>query len=88
MVMPMRYLLIYDIVHDGTRAKVADACLDYGLERIQLSAFTGELSKVHLQELWVKIQSRVGRHTAKVYLYPLDEQCWQGRRLLERVGEE
>ncbi len=84
----MRYLLIYDIVHDGTRTKVADACLDYGLERIQFSAFMGELSRVHLQELWVKIQRRVGKHTAKVNIYPLDEKSWQGRRLLERVGEE
>ncbi len=40
----MRCLLIYDITHDGTRSKIADVCLDYGLERIQYSAFLGELS--------------------------------------------
>lgn len=84
----MRYLLIYDITHDGTRTKVADACLDYGLERIQYSAFLGELSKVHQQELWTKIRQRVGKHFAKVYLYPLDEKSWLGRRLLEQTEEE
>ena len=41
----MRYLLIYDIAHDGVRTKVADVCLDYGLQRIQYSAFLGELSQ-------------------------------------------
>ena len=43
----MRYLLIYDISHDGVRTKVADACLDYGLERIQYSAFLGSLTRTH-----------------------------------------
>ena len=37
----MRCPLIYDIAHDGVRTKVADACLDYGLQRIQYSAFFG-----------------------------------------------
>jgi CRISPR-associated protein Cas2 len=83
----MRYLLIYDIAHDGTRTKVADACLDYGLERIQYSAFLGELSKVHQQELWVKIKQRVGKQLAKVYLYPLDEKSWHGRRAIEHTEE-
>ena len=80
----MRYLLIYDIAHDGVRTKVADACLDYGLERIQYSAFQGELSKTHQRELWVQIERRVGKQGAKVYLYPLEEKSWQARRLLER----
>lgn len=80
----MRYLLIYDISHDGVRTKVADACLDYGLERIQYSAFQGELSKTHQRELWVQIERRVGKHGAKVYLYPLEEKSWLARRRLER----
>jgi hypothetical protein len=40
----MQSLLIYDIPDDRARQKVADACLDYGLERIQYSAFLGELT--------------------------------------------
>jgi CRISPR-associated protein Cas2 len=40
-------LVIYDIPHDGTRGKVADMCLDYGLDRIQYSAFTGQLTRTH-----------------------------------------
>ena len=39
-----RCLLVYDISHDRTRARVADACLDYGLDRIQYSAFCGTLA--------------------------------------------
>ena len=41
----MRVLLIYDIANDKARGKVADACADFGLDREQFSAFTGELSR-------------------------------------------
>jgi CRISPR-associated protein Cas2 len=80
----MRYLLIYDISHDGTRTKVADACLDYGLERIQYSAFFGELNRTHQHELWQQIKRRIGKHTAVIHLYPLDEKSWTGRRILDQ----
>jgi CRISPR-associated protein Cas2 len=80
----MRYLLIYDISHDGVRTKVADACLDYGLERVQYSAFFGELSKTHQRELWQQIKHRIGKHTAVIHLYPLDEKSWAGRRMLDQ----
>ena len=80
----MRCLLIYDITHDGVRNKVADACLDYGLERIQYSAFFGELSHIHQRELLLKIKRRIGKHGANVQLFPLDEKSWSGRRVIEQ----
>ncbi len=80
----MRCLLIYDIAHDGVRNKVADACLDYGLERIQYSAFFGELSHIHQRELLLKIKRRIGKHGANVQLFPLDEKSWSGRRVIEQ----
>lgn len=83
----MRYLLIYDIPHDGVRTKVADACLDYGLERIQYSAFQGELSRTHQRELWVRIGKRIGKRSATVNLYPLDEKSWVERRVLKQEEE-
>ena len=83
----MRYLLIYDIPHDGVRTKVADACLDYGLERVQYSAFLGELNKTHQRELWLQIERRVGKHAASVQLYPLEEKSWLARRVMARTEE-
>ncbi len=80
----MHCLLIYDITHDGTRTKVADACLDYGLERIQYSAFLGELSSTHQRELLLKIKRQIGKHEANIQLFPLDEKSWIGRRVFEQ----
>jgi CRISPR-associated protein Cas2 len=84
----MRCLLIYDISHDGVRAKVADACLDYGLERVQYSAFMGELSWIHQKELLLQIKRRIGKHDANVQLFPLDEKSWTSRRVIEQKSEE
>ncbi len=78
----MRYLLIYDISHDGTRQKVADACLDYGLERIQLSAFLGELTPTHQRELLLKIKQRLSTHGGNIQLFPLDEKAWMARQII------
>ncbi len=84
----MRCLLIYDISHDGIRAKVADACLDYGLERVQYSAFMGELSWIHQKELPLQIKRRIGRHDANIQLFPLDEKSWTSRRVIDQKKEE
>ena len=80
----MRYLLIYDISHDGTRNKIADVCLDYGLLRIQYSAFLGSLTAAHQRELLLRIRQRLGDHAANIQLFPLDEKAWAARRVIER----
>jgi CRISPR-associated protein Cas2 len=73
-------LLIYDIEHDGLRAKVADACLDYGLARIQYSAFLGDLSRNRQGELLQKIRRLAGRRQANVQVFPICEKDMGLRR--------
>ena len=53
----MNCLLLYDVTDDRKRAKIADACLDYGLDRIQYSAFTGDLTRNLQEELFVKLRT-------------------------------
>lgn len=84
----MQCLLIYDIPHDGTRQKVADACLDYGLARIQFSAFVGDLSRAHQRELFSEVRRRLGRRSGNVQLFPLDEPSWRGRRVIAQEGDD
>ena len=76
--------LIYDVEDDRVRTRVSEICLDYGLERIQYSAFFGELSHIHQRELLLKIKRRIGKHGANVQLFPLDEKSWSGRRVIEQ----
>jgi CRISPR-associated protein Cas2 len=72
-----RTLLIYDVPHDGLRAKVADACLDYGLTRIQYSAFVGQLSYNRQQEILQRLRRLVGQRPARIQLIPVCEKDWR-----------
>ncbi len=80
----MQTLLIYDIPDDRARTKVADVCLDYGLQRIQYSAFIGELSRTYQEELLLKIKKKLGRKPGNVQLFPLDEQTWAKRKVIDQ----
>jgi CRISPR-associated protein Cas2 len=77
-------IVVYDISDDGLRLKVADICLDYGLRRIQLSAFLGEMSTNRQQELLQKIARRAGKRQVKVHVFPLCERDFRLRRELVR----
>ncbi len=80
----MRCLVLYDIPDDRVRAKIADACLDYGLERVQWSAFIGELNQTLQRELALKLRQLVGRKAANILLLPLNEGIWQQRREIKQ----
>ena len=76
----MRCLVVYDISNDAARTKVADMCQDYGLSRIQYSAFVGDLSRSHQDELLQRVRRRLGRLQGRVVLFPLCETDFRCRR--------
>jgi len=75
----MQCIVVYDIPDDGIRARIADICLDYGLERIQYSAFIGDLGRVHQEELMQKVKKRLGKKPGNIQLFPICEKDWQQR---------
>jgi CRISPR-associated protein Cas2 len=83
----MRVLLIYDIVHDGTRHKIADLCLDYGLDRVQYSSFEGRLRRTHQEELILKIKKKLGKRVGDVRLIPICEKDWDNRLHLHNEAD-
>ncbi len=82
----MKVLLVYDISNDRVRGKVADFCLDYGLDRIQYSAFLGDLGRNRQEELMLKIEERLGDRAGKIQLYPICGKDWRAR--IEIIQEE
>jgi CRISPR-associated protein Cas2 len=80
----LRILVLYDISDDGARGHVADACLDYGLERIQYSAFVGVLSRAHRQDLMLRIERILDHQLAKVRFILLDDIAWRQQIIIER----
>jgi|GEM_PF-446955 len=75
----MYLLLIYDISDDRIRTKIANACQDYGLDRIQYSAFEGRLARTHQEELMLKIKRLLGRQTGNIRLMPISLKEWDKR---------
>ncbi len=75
----MHILLIYDISHDGTRNKVADICLDYGLDRVQYSSFEGQLKRTYQEEMMLKIKKKLGNRAGDIRLIPICEKDYTNR---------
>jgi len=84
----MKCLLVYDISHDGTRGKIADFCLDYGLDRIQYSGFLGDLARTHQEELILRIGERLGDRPGKVQLFVICDKDWRQRLEIIQEAEE
>ncbi len=76
----MRCIVVYDIPDDRLRTKVADLCLDYGLDRIQYSAFLGErMTRNLMDELMQRIRRVMRGRPGKVLLLPLPANLWRER---------
>ena len=67
-------VLIYDIEDDKLRTRAADICLDYGLERIQFSAFFGKLNRNRRQELSLRLKRELGDKSGRIRIIPVCEQ--------------
>jgi len=69
----MNCIVIYDIVEDKIRNKIADICLDFGLTRIQYSAFFGELTHNQKETLFKKAKRILGDKPGNIQIFPICE---------------
>jgi len=76
--------IIYDIVDDKARAKVAKTCKQYGLERVQKSAFLGKLKMNRFDELSEKCLSLINEDEDSVYLFPF---CQDDFKKIKVLGQ-
>lgn len=67
----LRTLVIYDIEDDKIRLKIAETCLDYGLERIQYSAFLGTLNRNKREELFLRLTTILDDNAGKILVQPI-----------------
>lgn len=81
-------VLIYDIENDRLRTRIADVCLNYGLERIQFSAFFGKLNRNRRQELALKVQNELGDESGRVRIIPVCEQDLKDMWVLDQFRRD
>jgi CRISPR-associated protein Cas2 len=77
----MLFWVIYDISDNLLRSKVAERCKDYGLRRVQKSAFLGEFSRNSAEMLAVELREVLEdeRSTAEdsIFLIPMCNPCFK-----------
>ncbi len=80
-------LVLYDIENDKIRNRVADVCLNYGLERIQFSAFLGKINRNRRQELSIQLQDEVGDEVARIRVIPITEDSLKDVWVLDQYSK-
>jgi len=76
--------IVYDIVEDRIRTKVAKECKKYGLVRVQKSVFLGQLKSNRFDELSEKCLSLIDEEDDSVYLFPF---CQEDFRKIKVLGQ-
>ncbi|MFQ5802026.1 MAG: CRISPR-associated endonuclease Cas2 [Candidatus Methylomirabilales bacterium] len=74
--------VIYDIQDDRVRYRIANVCKDYGLARVQFSAFAGPLNANKREELFLRLCRDLGEHQGKVLVLPVCEKDEKAKREL------
>ncbi|MDN3511254.1 MAG: CRISPR-associated endonuclease Cas2 [Candidatus Jettenia sp. CY-1] len=80
--------VIYDIVNDKPRNKIAKACKDKGLYRVQKSAFLGTLNKNQIDELKIMCDDVIDPEVDSVYIFPMCEDDFKKVKLLGQAFDK
>lgn len=80
--------IIYDISDDKTRSKLAKACKDKGLYRVQKSAFFGTLNRNQIDELKIICEDIINPEVDSVYIFPMCEDDFKKVKLLGQAFDK
>ncbi|VVB66914.1 CRISPR-associated endoribonuclease Cas2 1 [uncultured archaeon] len=73
--------VIYDISENRMRSHVAKICKNYGLIRVQKSAFLGDLNRNESDSLALECEQAI-EESDSVYVFPMCEDCNDRIRLI------
>jgi CRISPR-associated protein Cas2 len=76
-------VVLYDIQLDRLRTRISETCLDYGLERVQYSAFCGKLTRNKREELFLRLTSILENKPGKILMQPVCEKDLKSARSVE-----
>lgn len=77
--------VVYDIVENSIRNKVARICLDIGLYRIQKSVFIGNLDTKERDYLTVMCEKIIDPNVDSIYIFPMDSESFKKVKI---IGQE
>ena len=74
--------VVYDISKDRTRSKIADRCLDFGLQRVQKSVYLGDLQPNRIDEVIEFSRELLDLETDSVYVFPMCKEDFDKVRIV------
>lgn len=80
----MQLIVMYDIPSNRLRLKIIDACMDFGLDRLQFSVFEGELSAKHQADLTAQLRRLMDGQDGEVLVVGIAADDWRRRA---RIGD-
>jgi CRISPR-associated protein Cas2 len=75
--------VVYDIVADKIRNRVAKICKNYGLYRVQKSAFLGDLNRNEIDEIVLQCKDITDEGKDSVYIFPM---CDEDFKKVKMIG--
>ena len=73
--------VIYDISENKIRSRVAKLCKNYGLFRVQKSAFLSDLNRNQSDSLALECEAVI-EESDSVYVFPMCEYCFDKIKLI------
>ena len=80
--------VVYDIVDNKKRSKIAKACQNKGLYRVQKSVFLGTLNRNQLDELGLKCLDAIDEDADSIYIFPMCEDDFKKVKLLGQAFDK
>ena len=84
----MFHWVVYDITNNRLRSKVANVCKNYGLKRVQKSAFLGEITKNKIEMLSLEIKEILNNNKDCVFIFPSCDSCFSNKIINGALNEE
>jgi len=83
----MIYWVIYDITKNNNRTKVSEQCKNFGLKRIQKSAFCGIMTKNTAEMLAINCKG-LAEEKDCIFIIPACVQCFSNKILIGTFDED
>lgn len=80
--------IIYDIKDDKKRTRIAKACKNKGLYRVQKSAFLGTLNRNQIDELKIMCEDIINPDEDSIYIFPMCEDDFRKVKLLGQAFDK
>lgn len=81
------YWVIYDISENKVRSKIVGLCKNFGLRRVQKSAFLGSLTKNKAEMLYEK-SKEVLKESDCVFFLPACKDCFKSKIIAGEFDED